>query len=135
MPNANEMFKHFTNDQMKKGLEEELLDFKTILEAQEQLNALSGRGSNGGGSMGNYANGTAGTEPKITREDFTAFRKEFDEYKRLSQDKIRALQEHVVMIDRDIIMESQHEELKAAWEAYDELLSRLRTFNALRDSA
>ena len=71
----------------------------------------------------------------VNQHDFT---NEVDIRKRdgITVDKrLAALEEQVLLIHRDEILEEEFEELKEAYQAYNDLLAKLKTFKALKDSA
>lgn len=49
--------------------------------------------------------------------------------------RLSALEDQVLLIRRDVVLEKEYEELKEAWQAYNDLLAKLKTFKALKDSA
>ena len=49
--------------------------------------------------------------------------------------RMDALEEQVVLVQRDTVLEKDFKELKEAWKAYNDLLEKLKTFKALQDSA
>jgi hypothetical protein len=64
-------------------------------------------------------------------EEVMPSRSDYDELK----DEIADIKEHIILIDRDNCLEADYKELKAAYDAYEELRDKLRTFKALKDSA
>jgi len=73
-------------------------------------------------------NGVEMTENYPTKTDF-------DVLKETTEKRLSAIEDQVLIIRRDNALEEDYEELKKAWEAYEELRERLRTFKALKDSA
>jgi len=51
------------------------------------------------------------------------------------KDDVKAMKEQIILIDRDNCLEADYQELKDAYDAYEELRDKLRTFKALKDSA
>ncbi len=51
------------------------------------------------------------------------------------EQRLEELEDQVLLVRRDAILEEEFEELKEAWQAYNDLLAKLKTFKALKDSA
>jgi hypothetical protein len=58
-----------------------------------------------------------------------------DEFKIDITDRIEAIEDQMVIVRRDNALEEEFEELKEAWQAYYDMMDKLRTFKALKDSA
>ncbi len=48
--------------------------------------------------------------------------------------RLKAIEDQILIVRRDNALEEHFEELKEAWKAYNELADKLRTFRALQDS-
>lgn len=59
----------------------------------------------------------------------------FEEFSDEMFGRIEAIEEQIVLVRRDNALEKDFDELKEAWEKYNEILEKLRTFKALQDSA
>jgi len=64
-----------------------------------------------------------------------ALRKEFKQYKEEMNARIAEMEDQVAIVRRDVALEEEFEELKDAWKSYNEVLEKLRTFKAIKDSA
>lgn len=67
--------------------------------------------------------------------DADKLREEMDEFKKDITDRIEAIEDQMVIVRRDNALEEEFEELKEAWQAYYDMMDKLRTFKALKDSA
>ena len=67
--------------------------------------------------------------------DLHKLREDFEWYRHSTSEYIAKMQKHMAYVDRDNALEEDFEELREAWETYNELLEKLRTFKALKDSA
>ena len=56
-------------------------------------------------------------------------------HKEKLESRMDAVEDQVLLIRRDRILEQDFEELEEAWQAYNDLMEKLRTFKRLRDSA
>ena len=70
-----------------------------------------------------------------TQSDIDALKDELQAQKELMDRRLEAIEDQVLLVRRDAILEKDYEELKEAWEAYNTLLERLKTFKRLKDSA
>lgn len=66
--------------------------------------------------------------------DNTAKQSELDEFKEETNERLAAIEEQVILINRDNILEEDYKELEEAYNAYNDLRDKLRTFKALKDS-
>lgn len=60
---------------------------------------------------------------------------DFEEHKSEVNDRLSAIEDQMAIVRRDAILEEDFEELREAWQAYNDLMDKLRTFKALQDSA
>lgn len=60
--------------------------------------------------------------------------KDNQKWKKETNVRLSAIEDQVLLVRRDAIVEEEYEELKEAWEAYNYLLAKLRTFKAIKDS-
>jgi protease II len=65
----------------------------------------------------------------------TELEERFEEFQDDMIGRIENIEEQIVLVRRDNALEEQFEELKEAWDKYNEILDKLRTFKALQDSA
>ena len=72
----------------------------------------------------------------VTQEDvkLNQIEEELKNFKRDVNKRLEAIEEQVVLVRRDHALEEDYEELKEAWDKYNELMEKLRTFKALKDS-
>ena len=69
-------------------------------------------------------------------DDETAdLRREFKQHKDEMNARAAEMEDQILLVRRDVLLEEDFEELKEAWNTYNELLKKLRTFKALQDSA
>lgn len=68
-------------------------------------------------------------------DELNEIKQQFQEYKNQMNARIAELEDQVVLVRRDVLLEEDFEELKEAWDTYNELLQKLKTFKALQDSA
>jgi len=58
-----------------------------------------------------------------------------DKELKLHEGRLRALEDQQLILRRDRILEEQYDELREAWSLYNATLEKLKTFQALKDSA
>lgn len=77
----------------------------------------------------------AHNSPSPSQADFKKLEEEFKYFRRAMEERLAAIEDQVVLVKRDAILEHDFKELEEAWEAYNTLLEKLKTFKALQDSA
>jgi predicted amino acid-binding ACT domain protein len=70
----------------------------------------------------------------VAQEELDQMRADFNEFSTELRAQMKELQEQIQVIERDTFMEAEYEELREAWEAYNAVLDKLKTFKALKDS-
>ena len=73
--------------------------------------------------------------PSPTQSDLDALRDEMKALQEIMGDRLDAIEDQIFFVRRDQILEEDYKELKEAWEAYNNLVEKLRTFKRLKDSA
>ncbi len=87
------------------------------------------------GSVLQY-NGTGNFEAVMpAMSDIEGLEEELKLQKQTMNERLNAIEDQIILVRRDHILEEDYEELKAAWEAYNNLAEKLRTFKRLKDSA
>ena len=76
-----------------------------------------------------------GTNNTVSKSDFEEFKQEMVKFSKKMLKRIKSLEDQVLVVRRDNAMEKEFEELKEAWEAYNYMLEKLKTFKAIKDSA
>ena len=71
----------------------------------------------------------------VVWEETFATKADFEKHTAEVNDRLSAIEDQMVIVRRDAILEEEFEELKEAWQAYNDLMDKLRTFKALQDSA
>ena len=86
----------------------------------------------------NYSFGSVWSEENVVTdydikiEELTT---ELREFKESMEERMAAVEDQIVLVRRDNALEEDFEELREAWEKYNEILDKLRTFKAIQDSA
>ena len=70
-----------------------------------------------------------------TQSDLDALRDEMKALQEIMSDRLDAIEDQIFFVRRDQVLEEDYKELKAAWEAYNGLMEKLKTFKRLKDSA
>ena len=134
---SNSMQSHFNKEDDD---EDEVKEFKTSYDAADGTVTITT--THGAADSLNIPNtvmrwdaavGDTVFEPM--NSELNEIKQQFQEYKDQMNARIKEMEDQVLLVRRDVLLEEDFEELKEAWEAYDELLKKLRTFKALKDSA
>ena len=70
-----------------------------------------------------------------TQPDLDVIREKQDAFEEKMEDRLSKIEDQIVLVRRDVVLEEDYKELKEAWEAYNKLAEKLRTFKRLKDSA
>ena len=70
-----------------------------------------------------------------TQSDLDALRDEMKALQEIMSERFNAIEDQIFFVRRDQVLEEDYNELKEAWEAYNDLMEKLRTFKRLKDSA
>lgn len=57
------------------------------------------------------------------------------EHAKRTDARLDAMEDQVLIVRRDVLLEEEYKELEEAWQAYNDILKKLKTFKALKDSA
>jgi len=91
--------------------------------------------------MNQTLNNSALDMSKISAADWSATmavdpeKQRVDDELKSHERRLRAIEDQQLILRRDRILEEQFNELREAWEAYNYTLEKLKTFQALQDSA
>ena len=60
---------------------------------------------------------------------------DIEEHAKRTDARLDAIEDQILIVRRDVLLEEDYKELRDAWQAYNDLVDKLKTFKALKDSA